>query len=170
MGPVNQSKSVPTPKLQINKCAIPGLVQTLKVHICSVVNPSFQNQSIVGDMGWLRFVGSLKLQVSFVKEPCKRDDILQKRPIIQVLRSLLIVAIPYECLFTHMSLRSRLTCCKSQGQFEIQNIPIQDVCHSQERSDLKSQFLDFKTCLDFQEHPTNPEKSSESYLILRGLL
>ena len=45
-------------------------------------------------MGWLRSVGSLKLQVSFAKEPYKRDDILQKRPVI--LRSLLIVATPYE--------------------------------------------------------------------------
>jgi len=32
-------------------------------------------------MGWLRLVGSFKLQVSFAKEPYKRDDILQKRPI-----------------------------------------------------------------------------------------
>jgi len=31
-------------------------------------------------MGWLRLVGSLKLQVCFAKEPYKRDDILQKRP------------------------------------------------------------------------------------------
>ena len=45
------------------------------------------------DMGWLRLVGSLKLQVSFAKEPYKRDYILQKKPII--LRSLLIVATPY---------------------------------------------------------------------------
>jgi len=44
-------------------------------------------------MGWLRLVGCLKLQVSFGKEPYKRDDILQKRPVI--LRSLLIVATPY---------------------------------------------------------------------------
>ena len=44
------------------------------------------------DMGWLRLVGSLKLQVSFAKEPYTRDDILQKRPII--LRSLLIEATP----------------------------------------------------------------------------
>jgi len=43
-------------------------------------------------IGWLRLVGSLKLLVSFAKEPYKRDDILQKRPII--LRSLLIVATP----------------------------------------------------------------------------
>jgi len=37
-------------------------------------------------------VGSLKLQVSFAKEPYKKDDILEKRPM--VLRSLLIVASP----------------------------------------------------------------------------
>jgi len=43
--------------------------------------------------GGLRLVGSLKLQVSFAKEPYKRDYILQKRPII--LRSLLIVATLY---------------------------------------------------------------------------
>jgi len=34
------------------------------------------------NMGWLRLVSPLKLQVSFAKEPYKRDDILQKRPII----------------------------------------------------------------------------------------
>jgi len=39
-------------------------------------------------MGWLRLVGSLKLQVTFAKEPYERDDILQQRPVI--LRSLLI--------------------------------------------------------------------------------
>jgi len=33
-------------------------------------------------MWWLQFVGSLKLYVAFAKEPCKRDYILQKRPII----------------------------------------------------------------------------------------
>ena len=32
--------------------------------------------------GWLRLVGSLKLQVSFAKEPYKRDYLLQKTPII----------------------------------------------------------------------------------------
>ena len=31
-------------------------------------------------MGWLRLVGSIKVQVSFAKEPYKRDYILQKRP------------------------------------------------------------------------------------------
>jgi len=44
-------------------------------------------------MGWLRLVGSLKLQVCFAKEPYKKVYILPKRPII--LRSLLIVATLY---------------------------------------------------------------------------
>jgi len=43
--------------------------------------------------GWLWLVGSIKLQVSFAKEPYKRDIILQKRPII--LSILLTVATPY---------------------------------------------------------------------------
>jgi len=33
-------------------------------------------------MGWLRLVGSIKLYVSGAKEPCRRDNILQKRPIM----------------------------------------------------------------------------------------
>ena len=45
------------------------------------------------DMGWLWLIGSIKLQVSFAKEPYKRDDILQKRPII--LSILLTVTTPY---------------------------------------------------------------------------
>jgi len=47
-------------------------------------------------MGWLRLVVSLKRKVSFAKEPHKRDDILQMRPII--LRSLLIVPTPYRVI------------------------------------------------------------------------
>ena len=56
-----------------------------------VLYGSFADRNMA--MGWLRLVGSLKLQVSFAKEPYKKDDILQKRLII--LRSLLIVATPY---------------------------------------------------------------------------
>jgi len=44
-------------------------------------------------MGWLRLVGSLKGQDSCAKEPYKRDNILQKRPII--VWSLPIVASQY---------------------------------------------------------------------------
>ena len=43
-------------------------------------------------MRWLRLVGSLKLQVSFAKEPYKRDYILQKRHMI--LGILLVKATP----------------------------------------------------------------------------
>jgi len=57
-------------------------------------------------MGWLRLVGSLKLQVSFAKEPYKRDDILQKRPII--LSSLLMVATPYQCVAVCCSIMQRV--------------------------------------------------------------
>jgi len=56
--------------------------------------------NLLSTMGWLRLAGSLILQVSFAKEPYKRDDILQKRPII--LRSLLIVATPYLSLLMLM--------------------------------------------------------------------
>jgi len=55
------------------------------------------------DMGWLRFVDSLAWYVSCAKEPYKRDDILQKRPLI--LSSLLIVATPYVLSSSLMSLR-----------------------------------------------------------------
>jgi len=44
-------------------------------------------------MGWLWLVGSNKLKVSLAKEPCKRDNILQKRPMIWSI--LLTVATPY---------------------------------------------------------------------------
>ena len=53
-------------------------------------------------MGWLRLVGSFKWQVSFAKEPYKRDYILQKRTIIW--RSLVILATPCEAL--HMQFAS----------------------------------------------------------------
>jgi len=46
-------------------------------------------------MGWLRWIGSvkLKLQVSFAKEPYKRDDILQRRHVI--LSIIMTLATPY---------------------------------------------------------------------------
>jgi len=46
----------------------------------------------INDTGWLRLVGSLKLQVSFAEYPLFYRALLQKRPIIS--RSLLIVATP----------------------------------------------------------------------------
>jgi len=44
-------------------------------------------------MGWLSFVGSFEIQVSFAKEPYKRDLYSAMRPMF--LRSLPIVATPY---------------------------------------------------------------------------
>ena len=48
-------------------------------------------------MGWLWLVGSIKLWISFAKEPYQRDDILQKRHIISSI--LLTVATAYRTLW-----------------------------------------------------------------------
>ena len=53
------------------------------IHMCTILVP----------MGWLRLVGSLKLQVSFAEYRLFHRALLQKRPII--LWSLLHVATPY---------------------------------------------------------------------------
>ena len=47
-------------------------------------------------MGWLQFVGTIKLEVSFAKEPYKRDDILPKRP---KHLSILMTVSPHTCTF-----------------------------------------------------------------------
>jgi len=47
-------------------------------------------------MGWLRFVGSLKIYVFFAEYPLFYRALLQKRPM--VLRSLLVEATPYICV------------------------------------------------------------------------
>ena len=71
-------------------------------------------------MGWLHVIGSLKLYVSFAKEPYERDDILPKRHVI--LSSLLIVATPYQrreygvlrihvCAHTHTHMFTRTQTC-----------------------------------------------------------
>jgi len=46
-------------------------------------------------MRCLRLVGALKLEVSFAKEPYKRDDILQKRPVS--------IATPYHVVYIYES-------------------------------------------------------------------
>jgi len=56
-------------------------IQNICTHIQHICNVCLTYASLVAHMGWLRLVGSLKLPVSFAKEPHKRDDILQKRPI-----------------------------------------------------------------------------------------
>jgi len=82
-----------------------------------VVKPPHQPMStktalfFVFAMGWLWLVGSLKLQVSFAKEPYKRVDFLQKRPIF--LRSLLIAAIPYILMLDMRSFFTRVAAVRS---------------------------------------------------------
>jgi len=81
------------------------LFSYLQVEECSIlVYPKWRNtlfnrmlqvkkSSIQSCMGWLRLVGSLKLQVSFAEYSLFYRAVLQKRPII--LRSLQVVATPY---------------------------------------------------------------------------
>jgi len=54
--------------------------------------------SVSSPIGCLWLAGSFKLQVSFAKEPYKRGNILQKRPII--LPILLTVATPYQSVMS----------------------------------------------------------------------
>jgi len=56
---------------------------------------------VYSDMGWLQLVGSIKLQVSFAKEPYKRDYILHKR--LEVLPILLTVATPFRTQATRQA-------------------------------------------------------------------
>ena len=56
----------------------------------------------VFNMGWLRLVGCLKIQVSFAKEIYKRDLYSAKRPVF--LSILLIVATPYRLQSGELSL------------------------------------------------------------------
>ena len=59
-------------------------------------------------MGWLRLVGSLKLYVSFAKEPYKRDYSAKET---SILRSLLLVATPYLAVsFLKSASNLRLLC------------------------------------------------------------
>ena len=64
---------------------------TWLMHMCDMTYPNvtWQRGVIHCAIGWLRCVGSSKLQVSFAEEPYKRDYVRQKRHII--LRSLQIV-------------------------------------------------------------------------------
>jgi len=60
-------------------------------------------------MGWLRLVGSIKLEVSFAEYSLFYEALLQQRHIL--LRSLLIVATPYQYVDVCTSLRVGLCVC-----------------------------------------------------------
>ena len=64
------------------------------MHVFMMNLHTFNTNLSIHAMGWLRLIGSLKLKVSFTEYSLFDRALLQKRPII--LRSLLIVATPYE--------------------------------------------------------------------------
>ena len=67
------------------------------VYVCVYVSVCIYLWPVDENMGWLRLVGSLELQVSFAEYSLFYRALLQKGPII--LRSLLIEATPYlHCL------------------------------------------------------------------------
>ena len=65
-------------------------------------------------MGWLRLVKTIKLYVSFAKEPHKRDDILHKKP--RILSILLTVATPY--LYSPLHLECQFFILESQSMIQ----------------------------------------------------
>jgi len=88
-------------------------------------------RSLVMNMGWLRLVGSSKLQVSFAKEPYQRDDVLPKRRIIW--RSLLTVATPYQWVLSHINethqiIQQQICTCE-----ERRTTDMSESCHTYER-------------------------------------
>ena len=80
-------------QLGCGRSAAPTPSDTAEVRMRICVPVFTQMRIQISHIGWLRLVGSLKLQVSFATEPYKRDDILEQRPVI--LRNLLFVAPPY---------------------------------------------------------------------------
>jgi len=69
---LNAEKFVNAERLRENPVTLQRFLRSPHIPLC---HPS---------VGWLRSVGSIKLQVSFAKEPYERDEILQKRPIILI--------------------------------------------------------------------------------------
>ena len=81
-------------------------------------------------MGWLQLVGSIKLQVSFANETYKRDDILQKRPVI--LSILLTVATAYTHGCTCSACCNAVsTCAHLARTHPIHSIRVQWVTHAE---------------------------------------
>ena len=83
-----------------------------QVHVSNLNFDQISEFPEIHGMGWLRLVGSLKLQVSLAEYRLFYRALLQKRPMIS--RSLLIVATPYS--FKRISKRSRLSVCACMQQ------------------------------------------------------
>jgi len=78
-------------------------------------------------MGWLWLVGSIKLQISFAKEPYKRDNILHKRRI--TLSILLTVATPYVCVLFSLQHTHKRTPTRTPRRTRSPNMQFQHIQH-----------------------------------------
>jgi len=110
----------------------------LRLHIACLDRQIHQTNTT---MGWLRFVGSLWSYVSFAKEPCKRDYILQNRPIIS--RNLLIEATPSNRYSSRIQFVSTAPQCMSWFSGRQKNSP------DKNKNSLRIPFLSvasYRTC------------------------
>jgi len=92
---------------RLRVCQLPYSTR-IRVYIHTHVPPSLtavayvsysKTQMHIPHMGWLRLVGSIRLQVSFAEHSLFYRALLQKRLII--LSMLLTEAIPYTCTYTY---------------------------------------------------------------------
>ena len=101
------------------------IVSTFANHVYFCENTPYascrkQIQHAYWPMGWLRLVGSLKLQVSFAEYSLFYRALLQERPII--LRSLLIAATPkhrMSCAAKPVLFTCRVVCQRSLPSFPL---------------------------------------------------
>jgi len=118
-------------------------------------------------MGRLRLVGSLNLQVSFAKELYKRDDILQKRPII--LRHLLMVATPYLIRLVDLHGACIKHSCGTKSLFvlqkpdEIIQFPINDRSAHTQRNKERLEQYGKKECAKPTNSPWSHLKEGNTY-------
>jgi len=91
---ITSPRSHPREIVQSFACGISFLQSQISISINTLRQYSYGVATII------------KLQVSFAKEPYKRDVLLQKRPIIW--RSLLIVATPYRIHIQYMDIYGQL--------------------------------------------------------------
>jgi len=77
--------------------------------------------------GWLQVVGSSKLQVSFAKEPYKRDYILQKKP--EILKEPTNRSHPIQSTETHLhdTLQHTVTQCNNTLQHTVSQQPTNSI-------------------------------------------
>jgi len=104
-----------------------GMSHVCMSHIKRMEESWHMYKCVMSRIGWLRLVGSLKSQVSFVEYRLFYGAFWQKRPII--LRSLLIVATPYECV---ACLNAVMVLAENNQATQIHQICMNEACHTYE--------------------------------------